>query len=468
MIGYLPPLLQVVLVGYRAHKMSSATLESLAAEFKLAIIDLLDVDDKAGKRALLSLSQASRAWRTLCLPKVFSSITIDDDEERSKSLRNLPESPYAAYVKSLCFKPDLQGWMDEVEFEYIPPENAPDEALSLPEGFTMALFCLDRFPNLERFVLDYGVEVGDCTIFNWLTVEEETERIPIEERTYEWRAMLAQTFKAILRNERAIKCFRMENVIAKPVSIWSSPRFRELLGALDEFSISICGIDCDYWTANAVSLEGYRHFAFNMPECFFSHLNNITKFSFATSVWGPYGLTGGDGGSHIEFELRPEHMPRLESLHLSHVFICPNIVTFITHHSLLEVIKLENCWSGIKGGARNAITWSDFFNSLADNCPVNLQSFEIWPRQAPISKEDINDYQVGGEDVKEEKTDDVRRALEADPDKFVFAYASLHDKYTYLVFHLDTNIDAFIEEDDQQSYNKLISIVENNARERAG
>lgn len=70
--------------------MPTTSLSSLAAEFKLVLVDFLDVDDKGGKQALLDPSQTSRPFRELCAPKLFRSITIDDDQERAGAIEAFP------------------------------------------------------------------------------------------------------------------------------------------------------------------------------------------------------------------------------------------------------------------------------------------------------------------------------------------------------------------------------------------
>jgi hypothetical protein len=70
-------------------------------------------------------------------------------------------------------------------------------SLSRPGGIARILSNLDWFPNLKEFILDHDFKVNDNTLFDMLTVEEDEQQVPKEERTYARRALLAQAFVAI-------------------------------------------------------------------------------------------------------------------------------------------------------------------------------------------------------------------------------------------------------------------------------
>lgn len=56
-----------------------------------------------------------------------------------------------------------------------PPDVPP---YLLPEGIAAILSHLERFPNLDEFILYHDFKIDHCTLFDMLTVEEDAEQVP--------------------------------------------------------------------------------------------------------------------------------------------------------------------------------------------------------------------------------------------------------------------------------------------------
>jgi hypothetical protein len=77
-----------------------------------------------------------------------------------------------------------------------------------------------------------------------------------------------------------------------------------------------------------------------VDEYFFKHW----KKEWRNSVW-PDGL---QGYRRVHLAVGAKQMPGSQSVHLEHIFICEELVSFLTAHSdTLETISMRNCYGGI-------------------------------------------------------------------------------------------------------------------------
>lgn len=194
--------------------------------------------------------------------------------------------------------------------------------------------------------------------------------------------------------------------------------------------------------------------AARLDEFFFDHLASVTCLNIKAPEEGPLGL---EGMSHARLALKKNQMPLLKVFQLEYVFICPELVDFLTSHAkTLEYISLQHCYGGTEASARNGICWNDLFDPLHDSNPENLRHFEISGDAPSLYDEDT----VPGMKVPVPKeVQQALRILEADPRKRLFPYASLDDKYGYLSGAEEAVLASFQRGEDQASYDKLMGRI---------
>jgi hypothetical protein len=469
--------------------MSFSALSSLSSELKSIIIEFIDNGDEESLRTLLKLSEVSWSFRTLSVPKIFRAVTVDASEWGADKLSELAQSSLAEHVETLSLRPrtlvefiesdgesnesprnedaeeDVDGEEDAAERDDGTGEDEKEdeeggdaeegfsegeETFGLPEEIAEILSDLSCFPNLKTFVLDYEwFDTDPETIFTELEAEEDIEKILEEEKTREWRAVLARAYAAIAKNEDRLKSFTVANIIAKQVSFWSQPEFHTFLNSLDAFSLSVGSYEPQFGLNIA---DGYITFWEGFPQWFYDHLTNLTTFRLISSNCSPLGFHS----SHLG--LQPGHMPRLKELSISKVLICPELHDFIAKHGSLESIVLEDCWAEFDRG----ITWDVFFRSITTGRPPSLKSFKILPHRATLKVEGYlrpDEY-----DIISRNAEAIKEILKTNPSRMLFAYADLHYRAPSVQMAVEKNIKQFNHGDDEREYQSLMEYVKRNNR----
>ena len=197
-------------------------------------------------------------------------------------------------------------------------------------------------------------------------------------------------------------------------------------------------------------------FVSKLDAFFFDHLQNITEFHLRADATGPLGLRG---NNHADLALSQEQMPLLTSIYLENVFISSELVGFLVgHFDTLERISLIDCYGGINGLAEDGIYWERLFTVLSDFEPEKLRQFDVSPLDPPY--EDMHK----SPDLWE--TDGFlkcRMMLDQDPNRVMFPYRLLDDKYGTLFYDIEATIESFLGGDDEKAYNRLLSIIHGNA-----
>ncbi len=427
-----------------------------------------DNDDHKGKKDeeikiyhdLITWSCTSSYFRNLLAPYIFKTAKLVNDEKSGSSLNSVAKSPHNVHIKELHFIGSALGDAHSEDAAFSDTERI------LP-GSVHALLCdLQRFPSLERLIIkfDYNFENIDEWIEGMdLCAEEETpEQVLKAEASAAWRALMSRTYSALTKNKSPhFKHLEIRQLIWKQVSTFSDPAFHHFLSHFEQFTLSIHGEDNGAgWKSNKTA--EYPALMGKLDEYFFNHLAKITSLSVIAPEEGPLGL---EGMSHAPLSLKTDQMPLLKALHLEYIFASPELIGFLVgHKDTLEELTLRNCYASPEGLAENGIYWSQLFTSLLSACPAQLRRFELGGSEMPLTHEEC----FGREENEEEVPDDVREArtiLQQNPRRRLFPYAILDDKYGMLFHNEEDNLASFLRGEDQGSWDRLMELVEGNAKE---
>jgi hypothetical protein len=220
-------------------------------ETKLAIVEALLADGT--NQDLLNLSCTCHPFRQVLIPEIFKSIVLRNTEKSAASVRAIAESGYAHHVKELHYQ--CRHPIPEVDFE----EEAEDDKLDeekrknlLPKSVERILSDLSCCPKLEKLVVEFpfGSSKMDANdrdrewihAFYGFEPEESMDDVEEAEQTYGWRAIMAKSFDAIVKNKNhRIKSLELRETSSKAVSTWYKKEWQDFLEPLEGFELSIRG-----------------------------------------------------------------------------------------------------------------------------------------------------------------------------------------------------------------------------------
>ena len=290
---------------------------------------------------------------------------------------------------------------------------------------------------------------------------ETTEEVVEAERTANWRALMVQTYNALVQNEhKSLESFEIKDLMPKEVSTFNSDAFHAMLGMLKNFKLSLHGYDNGAgWCLN--TLQSYNPFAQKFGVWFFDHLQLVEEFVLAANETGPLGLDDGHNWAHLA--LRPHQMPSLRSIHLTYIRLCPELIDFIVAHlDTLEHIAMYNCHAASPRSLfeSDGVAWHVLFNAICDRHPQNLKSFAL-------KSADKITIQAKYKEPSTEEAQRIQAILDQHPERKFFAYALIDDKYGML-FEEEEQVEAsFLEGKDANAHEKLMTLVERNAKGEA-
>lgn len=403
---------------------------------------------------LINWSSTCVYFRNLLAPDIFKTTKLVNKEKSGSSLNALATGPHSVHVKSLHFVGSALGDAHSEEAAFSDIEGI------LPHSVDALICDLQRFPSLERLSIkfDYNFE----SYQEWaegmdITAQVETPDQVLEaEASAAWRALMSRTYSALIQNKSPhFKHLEIRQLIWKTVSTFSDAAFHDFLSHLEQFTLTIHGEDNGAgWKVNKT--EEYPALMGKLDEYFFNHLANVTTLSIKAPEEGPLGLVG---MNHAPLALEADQMPLLTILHLDHIFASPALVDFLVgHKNTLEELILRNCYAsaGINALAENGIYWSEFFSSLFSVQPTHLRHFELVGNDMPFPSEGTLDKEASAE---------LHATLEQIPDRILFPYMILDDKYGMLFYDDEQSLEAFSNGEDQTSWNRLMGLVERNAKE---
>ena len=449
----------------------SVFLNSLSAELFLLIVEHLN--QSGDQEALRSLSCTCLSYRSLLAPYIFKAISLHNDKRSASSVLTLANSRYSELVQVLRYtssarvedRNDGSGEQSGQEIdEMTAREKSAEDANNFPATVQMIISNLHRyFPCLETLSIQLNDNVDwndfDGGIHKFQD-EETAEEILSAEDTESWRALMVKTYKTLTQNPQpCIKTLDIRLLMLIELSTFSDGAFHDFLSTLERFDLSIRGGDNGFgWNIN--TLSGYLAVASKIDKFFVDHLKNVTHFTLKSSESIPLGL---EGMRHTQLALNADQMPMLKCLHLENVFVCPELVDFFVGHArTLKSVFLHNCFAstGRSTLAENGIAWDVLFNAFANAEPKELHQFSIMPRQRPDQPGILH-----GDDGQAELTHgkaqqrEARLILDESPERILFAYVYLDDKYGWIFDDEALTREAFLQQDDQRSYERLLEII---------
>ncbi|KAL8364740.1 hypothetical protein RB595_003833 [Gaeumannomyces hyphopodioides] len=173
-------------------------------------------------------------------------------------------------------------------------------------------------------------------------------------------------------------------------------------------------------------------FIISLHDYTFEHLTSIRSLKFYASVHAPLGYSY----SGAELPLKGASMPLLEDLELGNVFVGQQLLEFLASFpdKLVDArVAIHRFMLTIRGGSIKDGVWTD-----------NIQ----WENR-PLSETAVAAQKIPG----------------ATPERHVFMYAHLGDKYRYFSENEDVNAEAVVRGGDQAAYERFMkTVVENHWR----
>ena len=426
---------------------------------------------------LMNWSCTSQYFRNLLAPYIFKSIKLCNDEKSGASVDAVLKSPHGALVKEIYFlgtippgvsnlendeddKPLAAGFSKESDD--VKEEEKPI-TVTLPLVVDNLLSDLHQFPNLESLSIGFTYPY-DSPFDEYYEVEGMLDN-ENPEAAYAWKTLIRTTYETLLRNKspqlRAVEIRKFVPTFTEP---YGSQGFHHFLGRVEHFRLSVRGGDNGAGRCVNTS-EKYLECVARFDELFFDHLASVASLTLRAPHEGPIGL---EGMRHARLALKKDQMPLLKSLHLEHVFICQELVDFVTSHTgTLEQLILDDCNSSVNGLQDNdAFYWNHFFDALHRGDLKKLSHLQIRPYNAPLTYDETmyQKYRRPKEEPEEPgNVQQIRRVLSGDARRRVFGYATLDSKYGACDDDEEENQAAFERGEDQVAYDRLMGCVNANA-----
>ena len=428
---------------------------------------------------LMNWSCTSLYFRNLLAPYIFTSIKLRNDEKSGASVDALLKGRHGALVKEIYFlgtippgtaNPDDNVDDDDAlteESHEAEEENGKSVTITLPPVVDDILSDLHQFSNLES--LSIGFTYPYESVFDEYYDNDGLEMSGNPEAARDLHALMTKTYDTLLGNKNLqLRAVEIRKFVWMFTSPYESQTFHDFLSHVEHFTLSVRGGDngaC--WCVN--TCDEYLECVARFDELFFDHLASATNLTLRAPYQGPIGL---DEYGHARLALRKKQMPLLKSLHLEHIFICQELVDFVTSHAdSLEQLTLHDC-----NGRRNysqdsndGFHWNHFFDALQSADLKHLSCLEIRPYNAPLTFEEAYEppslppQTERAEPEEPENVQQIRRMLNADPRRRVFGYATLDDKYGDCVVDEEENLAAFERGEDQVALDRLMGNVNANA-----
>lgn len=425
-------------------------LQQLQPELLIEIVNYLENESgPTPQQDLRSWSSTCSQFRSLIAPLLFKSLTLRNTEKTGNSIDLISKGDNRHHVQNLLIYLTAPG---DTEDGFADTEGI------LPKVIEDIISDLGRFPNLEsvrvNFEFDFEGEWEDS--WELFGDDETSEEILEAEETQAWRALNTKVYAALAKNTTpGFKKLELSALVFKEASSFRTPEFRNLLGHMTHFTSSFWTDDSDsHYRVNVRS--GCVGFALKFNELFFDHLSSVTHLT-VTADYLPTGVFG----SFYHRDSDDVKMPALKSLILESIFINPQLEQFLSNHaSTLEVVTLSDCHAdqeAYQNAGQNCILWKRLFDALSNKEPTKLREFSV---NATEEIELLGDYHA-----TQAQTDNATLALEhlkAHPERRLFAYSYIDDKYGFRGDVQSANIKSFQEGEDQGAFDRLMRIVELN------
>ncbi|KAF2651430.1 hypothetical protein K491DRAFT_606943 [Lophiostoma macrostomum CBS 122681] len=436
----------------RSTRSSTSALESLPSELFLAVAEHADFESR------LALSATNSRYRTFLLPIIFRTLKVTSDEGEANEVLEFAKK-IGANVKAISFHGTAEPNLNEDEEE----ENDGDEQI-LPLA-AAELLRGQHFPNMTTLIVhfEFDFENNDRSDDGvWDSRDDLSDGASMYE--FPWRRLMAQTWAAASQNKNISELI-VKDLIAKAVSLWFTAQWKTFLGQISVADIQIWGGDNGAgWEVG--TLEGYMYFVAKMNEYFFDHMGNTKTLRLSCYEHGPLGSQW--TGDEDTMALRPNCFPQLEHVHLDYVVLCPELVAFLEPKAAtLKSVSLHECFASNQYGTIRLL-WADFFTSIRRSEP-KWTSFAVTNNHPPpltFKEWQASRYPKEVEEEPAEQEPDhvqsVRADLAKEPNRRLFYYATLTDKYGDRWPDTDAIIHHFRAGRDMEEFEKLMDVVGKN------
>ncbi|KAI9335619.1 hypothetical protein DFJ73DRAFT_851446 [Zopfochytrium polystomum] len=325
-------------------------------------------------------------------------------------------------------------------------------------------------PNMDalalEFIADHNFEPEGCKWVDdeyglggsiYISIESEDEEgAAAAEEKFEWRRVMAHTWRAVSSNAR-VRSLTLRSLPPNITTTWCKPEWPSFLRQLEHLSIQMWGGDNGAgWCS--ITTKGYQFFlAMHLPEYFFSHADSLVSFDFVSSDYGVYG--GDNQAKGAPFALPATSMPRLRRLRLQDCFFDAALLDFLqAHSSTLEAIHLIEFMAAVTvWGSQKNITWAGLFDGIAKSEPRVLTDFKLTMRNIQIADMAEPYQRLSLEEI--ETLTRIERKIAEDGTFPLFYYGSLDDKYGFVCKAAHEILESFVKGDDLASYKRLMEIV---------
>lgn len=417
----------------------------LQPELMLEIINYLR-DIPAKQHDLYNWSSVSSHFRSLLAPYLFTSTTLRNTEKSGSSIDLLAKSNYCQYIREFGFEGNAPG--DE-------EDDFSDTEGILPEIVERVISDLSRFPNLEKVCIEFSMDFDggwEEGFMLFQDFESPEERIKAEQEEA-WRALNTKVYAALARNiNPGFKKLELRSLIPAEPSSFSTAEFRALLGQMTHFKLS-CWVDISGNHYSANTRYGYVDYTRKYDELLFNHLFSVTHLSISAADL-PVRLS-----RDADPSLNRSRMPLLRSIKLFSIFIDSEIKDFlISHADALESIQFEDCHAGIPSFGESHILWEELFTALSQQNPMKLHEFSVEPSDGFELFSDYHSTQA-----EKDEAALATEFLKTHPERRLFSYSYIDEKYGFLAGVHDTNLESFRRGNDLRSYDTLMRIVHGNS-----
>ena len=432
-------------------------------------------DDFEHHPDLVNWSSTSSYFRNLLAPYIFKKVKLRNDDKSGASIDALLKGPHGPLISELYFIGtilDASGNPDRthplsgpagLEAARMPEEaqRIDDDLAQTPPMLSASVFNilsdLSQISNLKSLSIGFTYPYRH-TFEDALSSESSTNKAGRA-----WRILISSTYSALAANEAPhFNSLELRYWVFTYTAPFESPQFHGLLNKLENFTISIRG-GTHAAGSNINTTPEYVAAIPNLDSYFFDHLKTALSLTIEAPESGPIGLSG--GRFHAPLALRTHQMPLLRSMNLAYIFICPELLAFITSHACtLEVLVLRNCAASVDDDeqADGLFYWKDLFAGMKAAHLPKLHHLEIAPRELPLVSEDsLLELELDFSEEEIEEIEQARRLLEERGTKRrVFSYVELDEKYGMYFHDEDENRAAFQRGEDQAAYEKVVRMVE--------
>jgi len=413
-------------------------------------------------QTLLALSQTNAIFRSLLAPTIYATLTLQNTVASGTAISKIAQGENARFVKRIDYIAAVPlPPYDVLELEEVDNNPSAPKPSDFPESVKHILSHLSLFPNLETVSIHFAAKLLSLqdNISNQDTLEDAEEILTAESREG-WRALMTSTYTALAQNTPGVvKSLILRELIMKESSAWETVRWREFLGGLTKFDVSVRGWDNGAgWSIS--TFECYTDFWDNFDHYFFDHLTEITHLSIAANEDGPAGTGGGYTGP---LSFKRHHMPHLHTIVLDYVLVGETVVTLLaTHAKTLRSLHLKHAYAPRAWWFAD-LSWSGFFSSLLATTPLfpNLTSCVI--------ETTLADWEVLAEADAVEKGETTGRAEGLEKE---LLYIEFSDKYGSICTDADWRKfepdRAEKKARDWEAYERFLQVVEGNKKVMAG